>query len=76
MALTKCETGILKIVGIASCRRVPHVSEFALVAVGTHFEQFFGNWIVKDEIAVEESVVGLVQERDERVGGIESKNGG
>ena len=42
------------------------MSELALVAEGTHVEQFFGNWIVKDEIAVEESVVGLVYGRDER----------
>ena len=38
--------------------------EFALIAEVTHVEQFFGNWIVKDEIAVEESVVGLVKEKN------------
>ena len=42
------------------------MSEFALVAESTHVEQFFGNWIVKDEIAVEESVVGLVHGRDKK----------
>ena len=36
------------------------MSEFAFVTEGTHVEQFFGNWIVKDEIAVEESLVELV----------------
>ena len=43
------------------------MSEFTLVAVGTHVEQFFGSWIVKVKIAVEESVVGLVYGGDERV---------
>jgi hypothetical protein len=49
------------------------VGEFALVAVRTHFEQFLGNWIVKDKIAVEEPVVELVCEKDEKVGEIEQK---
>ena len=66
LALPKCETGTLKIVGIAGCCRVAHVSEFALVAEGTHLKQFFGNLIVKDKIAVEESVVELVYGRYER----------
>jgi hypothetical protein len=36
------------------------VSEFAFVAEGTHVKQFFGNRIVKNKVAVEESVVRLV----------------
>jgi hypothetical protein len=42
------------------------VSEFAFVAEGTHVEQFFGNRIVKNKIAMEESVVGLAYGKDER----------
>lgn len=49
------------------------MSEFTLVAEGTHVEQFFGNRIVKDKITVEESVIGLVYGRDERVGRIKQK---
>lgn len=44
------------------------MSEFAIGAVGTHLKQFFGNWIVKDEVAVEESVVCCEYERDGRMG--------
>ena len=40
------------------------MSEFTLVAEVTHVEQFFGNWIVKDKIAVKKSVVGLVKEKN------------
>ena len=36
------------------------------IAKGTHVKQFSGNWIVKDEISVKESVVGLVYGGDER----------
>jgi hypothetical protein len=43
------------------------VSEFSIGAVGTHLKQFFGNWIVKDEVAVEESVVCFEYQRDERM---------
>ena len=42
------------------------MGEFAFVTERTHLEQFFGNWIVNDKIAVEESVVGLVYGRDEK----------
>lgn len=34
------------------------MNEFELVAAGTYVEQFFGNWIFKDKLAVEESMVG------------------
>ena len=40
------------------------MSEFALVLESAHVKQFFGNWIVKDKISVEESVVELVHERE------------
>jgi len=36
--LTKGETGIFEVVGIASGGGVSHVSEFAIVTVGTHVE--------------------------------------
>lgn len=44
------------------------MSEFAVVAAGTHVKQLFGDWIIKNEVAVEESVVELVYNRDERIG--------
>ena len=43
------------------------MSEFTLVEVETLVEQFFWKLIVKNKIDAEESVVGLVYERDERV---------
>ena len=64
MALTKCKTGTLEIVRIASRCWVSHVSEFALITEVTHVEHLFENWIVKDKIAVEESVVRLEKEKN------------
>ena len=40
------------------------MSEFALITEVTHVEHLFENWIVKDKIAVEESVVRLEKEKN------------
>jgi hypothetical protein len=54
--LAKCESRVFKVVGVAGGCGIPHVRELALIAECAHVEELLRDFVVEDEVAVEEPV--------------------
>lgn len=54
MDLSECEPGIFEIVGVACGCGVTHVGELAFVAHCAHVEKLLGDFVIEDEVTVEE----------------------
>ena len=57
--LAESEAVVLEIVGIAGGGGVAHVSELALGTVWAEIKKSLGDWVVEDEVTVEESTIRM-----------------